>query len=64
MFIRSSFSLNIIKDFFISGAVISNWVDYKDSAGLVTERAIVEIGLLCALTAQNSWYCQQKLPGS
>lgn len=55
MFIKNSFSLNIIKDFFISGAVISNWVDYEDSARLVTECAIVEIGLLCALTAQNSW---------
>lgn len=41
MFIKSSFSLSIIKDFFISGAVIFNCVDYNKSAGLVITHATV-----------------------
>lgn len=41
MFIESSFFLNIIKDFFISGAVISNFVGSNESAGLATKCATV-----------------------
>lgn len=39
--IKTSFSLNIIKDFFISGTVISNCVDYNENAGLVAKCATV-----------------------